>query len=73
MNKPSQEECPACRTRGWLFCHRAMIHHCQVIMDARQLLGTAEKCSACGQIAPYVIGCPDGAEVCRDCFEAGQH
>ena len=45
----------------------------QVIMDARQLLGTTEKCSRCGQTVPYVIGCPDGAEVCRACFEAGRH
>ncbi len=45
----------------------------QVIMDARQLLGIAEKCSECGQTVPLVIGCPDGAEVCQDCFDAGQH
>lgn len=45
----------------------------QLILDARQLLGTAETCSECGQTVPYVIGCPDGAEVCRDCFDAGLH
>lgn len=45
----------------------------QLILGARQLLGTAEKCDECGETVPYVIGCPDGAEVCRDCFEAGQH
>lgn len=45
----------------------------QLIAEARQLMGTAEQCSECGQTIPYVIGCPDGAEVCRDCFEAGQH
>ena len=45
----------------------------QVILDARRVLGTAEKCGECGQTVPFVIGCPDGAEVCQDCFEAGQH
>ena len=45
----------------------------QVILDARKVLGTAEKCGECGQTVPFVIGCPDGAEVCQDCFEAGQH
>lgn len=45
----------------------------EIITDARQLLGTADRCSECGQFVPYVIGCPDGAELCRDCFEAGGH
>jgi len=45
----------------------------ELILDARRLLGTAEKCDECGQLAPYIIGCPDGAEICRDCFEAGRH
>ena len=45
----------------------------RLIADARQLLGTAEACSECRRSVPYVIGCPDGAEICRDCFEAGQH
>lgn len=45
----------------------------ELIMAARVLLGTAEKCDECGETVPYLIGCPDGAEVCRDCFEAGQH
>ena len=45
----------------------------EVILDARKLLGTAEKCGECGQTVPFVIGCPDGAEVCHECFEASQH
>jgi hypothetical protein len=45
----------------------------QLILDARKLLGTADKCDACGEIVHYVIGCPDGTEVCQDCFDAGQH
>jgi hypothetical protein len=43
-----------------------------LILEARQLLGTADKCSRCCEIVPYVIGCPNGAELCQDCFEAGQ-
>jgi hypothetical protein len=45
----------------------------RLILKARQLLGTAEQCGDCGAIVPYVIGCPDGTEVCQDCFDAGQH
>ena len=45
----------------------------QFILEARQLLGTADKCDACGEIVPYLIECPDGTELCQDCFDAGQH
>jgi hypothetical protein len=44
----------------------------QLILEARQLLGTADKCSNCGEVVAYVIGCPDGTELCQDCFEARQ-
>jgi hypothetical protein len=44
----------------------------QLILEARQLLGTANKCDVCGETVPYVIGCPDGAEVCRDCSGASR-
>jgi hypothetical protein len=45
----------------------------QLILEARKLLGTAEKCGDCGETVPYLIGCPDGIEICRQCFDAGQH
>jgi hypothetical protein len=45
----------------------------QLIVEARQLLGTADKCSKCGEVVPYVIGCPDGTELCQDCFDADQN
>lgn len=32
-----------------------------------------EKCGECGTYVPEVIGCPDGAEICRECFETGKH
>lgn len=31
------------------------------------------KCSDCGQTGNSLMGCPDGAEVCQDCFNAGAH
>src|ERR1041385_8854680 len=43
----------------------------QLIMRARALLGTAETCDECGESVPYIIGCPGGAEICQDCFDAG--
>ena len=45
----------------------------QLILEARQLLGTADKCHKCGEVVPYVIGCPVGAKLCQDCFDAQQH
>ena len=30
----------------------------QLILEARQLLGTADKCDKCKETVPYVIGCP---------------
>ncbi len=44
----------------------------QLILEARQLLGTADKCDKCKETVPYVIGCPDGTELCQDCFDANQ-
>lgn len=32
-----------------------------------------ETCDDCGGQAPYIIGCPDGAEICQPCFDAGTH
>lgn len=32
-----------------------------------------ETCSDCGAKVAYIIGCPDGAEICQDCFDAGNH
>lgn len=45
----------------------------QLILEARQLMGTAETCGECRATVAYIIGCPDGAEICQDCFDAGQH
>jgi len=30
-------------------------------------------CSDCGDKVPSIIGCPDGAEICQACFDAGRH
>jgi hypothetical protein len=45
----------------------------QLILEARRLMGTAETCCECGATVAYVIGCPNGIEICQDCFDAGQH
>lgn len=31
------------------------------------------KCTACGALVENIIGCPDGAELCHQCFDAGRH
>ena len=30
------------------------------------------ECDVCGALVPSIIGCPNGKEVCPDCFESGQ-
>jgi hypothetical protein len=30
-------------------------------------------CCECGEKAETLVSCPDGAEICRDCFEQGAH
>jgi hypothetical protein len=45
----------------------------QLIVQARRLINIADECSECGATVPYIIGCPDGYEICQDCFDAGQH
>jgi len=45
----------------------------ELILKARQLLGIAEKCDACGETVAYIIVCPDGAELCQNCFDGGKH
>jgi hypothetical protein len=44
----------------------------QLIVEARRLQGTADECSKCDEVVPYVIGCPDGTELCRERFDTGQ-
>ena len=31
------------------------------------------KCDDCGKEVKTVIGCPDGAEICQECFDGGKH
>lgn len=32
-----------------------------------------QTCDDCGDAVKTLIGCPDGAEICRPCFNAGAH
>lgn len=32
-----------------------------------------QRCDRCKTLANEIVGCLDGAEVCRDCFNAGAH
>ena len=32
-----------------------------------------ETCDECGKKTAYIIGCPDGVEICQACFDAGLH
>jgi hypothetical protein len=32
-----------------------------------------QECEDCGSLIYSLVGCPDGAEICRDCLNAGGH
>ncbi len=34
---------------------------------------TEQECDDCGKMATEIVGCPDGAEICRPCFDKGNH
>jgi len=50
-------------------------HFNNEILDAWVAQNTSKafpcKCTACGEHVGSIIGCPNGAEVCQDCFDAG--
>jgi hypothetical protein len=52
-------------------CEDAISTLNQLILEARQLMGTTETCCKCGATVAYIIGCPDGEEVCQECADAG--
>lgn len=43
----------------------------EMIEEAMRILGALSKCDHCDAEVPYSIGCPDGREVCQDCFDNG--
>ncbi len=38
----------------------------------RESYNESDRCDDCGQ-TPALIGCPDGAQICQRCFDAGAH
>ena len=42
-------------------------------IDFTELTETLSQCDECGAKCEKIIGCPDGAEVCPDCFDKGAH
>ena len=43
----------------------------EIIDRARELVPASEQCGGCGERVRTLVGCPDGTEICRDCFEQG--
>jgi len=43
-----------------------------LVNEARYLLGI-QLCDDCGDEVDELVGCPDGAEICQDCFDGGSH
>jgi hypothetical protein len=41
--------------------------------DLADVFCEAKACDDCGKQVNEVIGCPDGAEICQACFDAGHH
>lgn len=42
-------------------------------LDEHRAQAAQDTCTDCGAETSLVIGCPDGAEVCSQCFDAGAH
>lgn len=40
-----------------------------LVKEADTALASLDKCDECGKLVDDVFGCPDGRELCRDCFE----
>lgn len=40
---------------------------------AKRVSRSGSKCSECKKRVVNIIGCPDGAEICQECFDAGLH
>ena len=38
-----------------------------------QWAGKLDKCDDCGAEVPFIMGCPDGAQICYECFDGGAH
>ncbi len=41
----------------------------EIIERAREIVPASEECGECGAKVWTLVGCPDGAEICRNCFE----
>ncbi len=37
----------------------------------RRAAKNGPRCDGCGKAAKKVVGCPDGREICRECFDQG--
>ena len=53
---------------------KLVYHVGQGIEVTREMYGAGdETCDDCGAQVDTIIGCPDGAEICQACFDAGAH
>lgn len=57
--------CPS----GIEFLTRPRDRFAELPVEATEL----SRCTSCGDEVEELIGCPDGAEVCRPCFDMGAH
>lgn len=45
----------------------------RIDLTAEEQAGNIQLCDDCGAKCEKIIGCPDGAEICQECFDAGHH
>lgn len=50
---------------------REQIRQLQEITEILKSQMAISQCSDCGAEADHILGCPDGAEICQDCFDSG--
>lgn len=44
-----------------------------IALTLKGVVTAKNTCDDCGAQVESVIGCPDGAEICQDCFDNGNH
>ena len=57
-----------CYVQAWVW-----VDFAETKFDKEKNNDADQACDQCGATVANVVGCPDGTEICRDCFEAGQH
>ena len=52
----------------------ADLRHLDALLEGQALHTiTEDECQECGKPSAELVLCPDGAEICQECFDQGAH